>query len=144
MNFLRTAILPAGMTGLFLAIGFMLGGEAGMAIALLVALAMNAFAYWNSDNAVPRMDGAREVDARREPGFHGIVTQLADALEKMARGAAAIDHHAAEANPATAHMFIINPLHARRTDRLFSTHPDDTANPVRAPRQMAGVVGPWG
>ncbi len=284
MNYLRTAILLAGMTGLFLAIGFMLGGEAGMAIAFLVALGMNAFAYWNSDKAVLRMYRAREVDARSEPGYYGIVTQLADraglpmprvyvidndqpnafatgrdpahaavaattgllrmmsheeiagvmahelahvknrdtlvmtitatiagaitmlatfamffghggrnnplgfigtilimilapmaamlvqmaisrtreyaadragaeicghplwladALEKMERGAAAIDNEAAEANPATAHMFIINPLHARGADRLFSTHPN-TANRVRALRQMAGVAGPWG
>ncbi|MEE8332867.1 MAG: M48 family metalloprotease, partial [Alphaproteobacteria bacterium] len=78
MNFLRTAILLAGMTGLFLAIGFMLGGEAGMAIAFMVALGMNAFAYWNSDKAVLRMYSARKVDAKTEPGFYGIVAQLAD------------------------------------------------------------------
>jgi len=284
MNYLRTAILLAGLTALFLAVGFMLGGEAGMVIAFLFALGMNAFAYWNSDKAVLRMYGAREVDARSEPGYYGIVAQLADraglpmprvyvidndqpnafatgrdpehaavaattgllrmmsheqiagvmahelahvrnrdtlimtitatiagavsmlanfalffggnsrnnplglvgtilimilaplaamlvqmaisrsreyaadrggaeicghplwladALERMERGARAIDNEAAEANPATAHMFIINPLHGRSMDNLFSTHPD-TANRVRALREMAGVAGPWG
>jgi len=285
MNYLRTAILLAGLTGLFLAVGFMLGGEAGMAIAFLVALGMNLFAYWNADKAVLSMYGAREVDAQSAPGYYGIVSQLADraglpmprvyiidndqpnafatgrnpenaavaattgllgmmsheeiagvmahelahvrnrdtlimtitatvagaismlanfalffghgdnrnnplgivgailimilaplaamlvqmaisrtreyaadragaeicghplwlanALERMERGAREIDNEAAEANPATAHMFIINPLHGGGVDNLFSTHPD-TANRVRALREMAGVAGPWG
>jgi len=62
---------------------------------------------------------------------------LASALEKIQHGASAIDNRAAEDNPATAHMFIINPLHGRATDNLFSTHPS-TANRVAALRQMAG------
>lgn len=78
MNYFRTAILLAAMTGLFLAIGYLLGGEAGMAIAFLLALAMNAFAYWNSDKIVLRMYGAREVDASSAPSFYGIVGQLVD------------------------------------------------------------------
>jgi heat shock protein HtpX len=48
---------------------------------------------------------------------------LASALNKIASGAKQIDNHAAEANPATAHMFIINPLHMHAVDGLFSTHP---------------------
>jgi len=78
MNYLRTAILMAAMTGLFLAIGFLIGGEGGMMIAFLLALAMNAFAYWNADRMMLRMYGAREVDARAAPGYYGIVRQLAD------------------------------------------------------------------
>jgi heat shock protein HtpX len=286
MNYLRTTILLAAMTGLFLAIGFMLGGEVGMAIALLFAIATNAFAYWNADKMVLRMYGAREIDAGTEPRFWNIIAQLAlradmpmpkvyiidndqpnafatgrnpenaavasttgllrmltpeevagvmahelahvrnrdtlimtitatiagaismlamfamffggnsrnnplgivgtilvmilapiaaslvqmaisrtreysadlagaeicghplwlaDALEKLERGAAAVENEAAEANPATAHMFIINPLHGKSTDKLFSTHPN-TANRVRRLREMAGdtsVSGPW-
>ena len=49
MNYARTALLLAGMTGFFLAAGFMLGGEGGMLLALVIALGMNLFAYWNSD-----------------------------------------------------------------------------------------------
>ncbi len=64
---------------------------------------------------------------------------LASALEKIARGAARIDNHSAERNPATAHMFIINPLHAHRHDNLFATHPA-TENRIAALRQMAGEV----
>jgi len=64
MGTLRTGLLLAGLTALFLAAGFLLGGEGGgMMIALVVALAMNVFAYWNSDKLVLRMYGAREVDA---------------------------------------------------------------------------------
>ncbi|WP_299654155.1 zinc metalloprotease HtpX [uncultured Jannaschia sp.] len=60
---------------------------------------------------------------------------LASALEKIATGAARIDNDAAERNPATAHMFIINPLHAHKRDRLFATHPA-TENRVAALRTM--------
>ncbi len=77
MNTLRTGILLAGMTALFLAAGYMIGGEAGMLIAFVFALGTNAFAYWNSDKMVLRLYGAREVDRQSEPSFYGIVEQLA-------------------------------------------------------------------
>jgi heat shock protein HtpX len=283
MNIFRTGLLLAAMTGLFLAVGYLLGGEAGMAIALAIAIALNAFAYWNSDKMVLKMYGARRVDGASAPEFHGIVEQLAaraelpmpkvyvidndqpnafatgrnpenaavaattgllralssqevagvmahelahvrnrdtlvmtitatiagaismlanfalffgnsrnnplgiigvilvmilaplgaalvqmaisrtreysadrggaeicghplwlaSALEKMAVAAGRIDNVEAERNPATAHLFIINPLHAHRRDSLFSTHPD-TNNRIRALRAMAGESGPWG
>jgi len=282
MNYLRTAVLLAAMTGLFLAIGFVIGGEAGMAIAFLIALAMNAFAYWNSDKMVLRMYGAREVGPSEAPEYYGIIQRLvqnaglpmpkvyimdndqpnafatgrnpenaavaattgllrhlsdeevagvmahelahvrnrdtlimtvtatiagaismlatfalffggrsrnnplgivgailimilaplaaalvqmaisrtreyaadaggaeicghplwlASALAKLEQGAAAIDNDEAEANPATAHMFIINPLHGGSVDNLFSTHPD-TANRIQRLRELAGSAGP--
>ena len=287
MNYLRTAILLAGMTALFLVIGFLIGGEAGMLFALVLALAMNAFAYWNSGKMVLSMYGARQVDRRSAPAFYGIVEQLAanaglpmprvfvidgdqpnafatgrnpehaavaattgllkrlsseeaagvmahelahvknrdtltmtitatlagaismlanfglffggnrnnplgivgvilvailapmaamvvqmavsrsreyeadrigaeicgqplwlaSALEKIQSAAQRIDNSAAERNPATAHLFIINPLHAHKVDSLFSTHPN-TANRVARLRQMAAQMGqtarPWG
>ena len=290
MNTLRTGMLLAGLTALFLAIGFMIGGEVGMAIALVIALGMNAFAYWNSDKLVLRMYGAREADRASAAGYYGIVEQLAhnaelpmprvyiidndqpnafatgrnpenaavaattgllkrlsseevagvmahelahvknrdtltmtvtatiagaigmlanfglffggmgggrnnplgivgvllvailapmaamlvqmaisrareyeadrvgaeicgqplwlaSALEKIQAGAARIDNRHAEANPATAHMFIINPLHVHKVDSLFSTHPR-TEERVRRLRQMAQEMGqgarPWG
>jgi len=62
---------------------------------------------------------------------------LASALEKIAGQAARIDNDAAERNPATAHMFIVNPLHAHKRDSLFATHPA-TENRVAALRSMAG------
>ncbi|MDP6342366.1 MAG: protease HtpX, partial [Alphaproteobacteria bacterium] len=78
MSYARTAILMAAMTGLFLAVGYLLGGEGGLLIALLIAGAMNLFAYWNSDRMVLRMHRAREVDAAGAPGLHGIVRTLAE------------------------------------------------------------------
>lgn len=62
---------------------------------------------------------------------------LADALQGLERSAAGIDYLAAERNPATAHMFIINPLHGHRMDNLFATHPA-TQNRVAELRKMAG------
>jgi len=283
MNHLRTGLLLAGLTGLFLAVGFLLGGQTGMIIAFLLALGMNAFAYWNADKMVLRMYNARQVDRQSAPAFHGMVETLADqaglpmpkvyiidspqpnafatgrdpdhaavaattglldaltheevagvmahelahvknrdtltmtvtatiagaismlanfalffggnrnnplgivgailimilaplaamivqmaisrareyeadrvgaeicgrplwlaaALEKIQRAAERVDNRQAEANPATAHMFIINPLHAHKIDGLFSTHPK-TENRVRRLREMAGAAGPWG
>ena len=81
MNYLKTAILLAGITALFVGIGFMLGGPAGMVIALGIALVMNAFAYWNSDRMMLSMYGATEVDARSAPGLYGTVEQLAARAE---------------------------------------------------------------
>ena len=293
MAYARTALLLAALTGLFVAVGYLLGGAGGMIFAFLLALAMNTFAYWNSDKVVLRMYGAREVDARGAPALHGLVRELAEraglpvprvylidsdqpnafatgrnpanaavaattgllrllneqeaagviahelahvrnrdtlimtvtatiagavgmlanfalffggnrknplgivgvllvailapvaamlvqvaisrsrefeadrggaeicgrplwlaaALEKLEAAARRIDNHRAEANPATAHLFIVNPLHAHRVDGLFSTHPS-TAERVRRLRAMAGAAGagrgsvpeagPWG
>ena len=72
---------------------------------------------------------------------------LASALEKIERTARHTINDSAERNPATAHMFIINPLNGQRMDNLFSTHPD-TANRIARLREMAGAAapvrsGPW-
>ncbi len=267
MNYVRTGMLLAALTALFMAAGYLVAGTGGMIIALLLAGGMNLFAWWNSVQMVLRMYRALEVDARTAPGLHGIVRQLAgraelpmprvylidnpqpnafatgrgpnnaavaattglldqlsheeiagvmahelahvknrdtltmtitatiagaigmlanfalffgafgggnrnnplgivgvllvallapvaammvqfaisrareyeadrigagicgqplwlaSALGKLARGAATIDNPQAEQNPATAHLFIVNPLHARAVDGLFSTHP---------------------
>ena len=79
MSYFRTAILLAAMTALFMGIGFLIGGQSGMVIALIVAAAMNLFAYWNSDRMVLSMYGAREVDERSAPELVALVRQLASA-----------------------------------------------------------------
>jgi heat shock protein HtpX len=79
MSYLRTAILLAALTALFMGIGYLIGGQAGMVIALLVAGGMNLFAYWNSDKMVLSMYGAREVDARSAPELYALVERLASA-----------------------------------------------------------------
>ncbi len=285
MNYLRTGVLLAALTALFMGIGFLLGGEGGMIIALLVAAGMNLFAWWGSDRMVLRIYRAQPVGkghslhgivetlsrnaglpvpkvyiiendqpnafatgrnpqnasvaattgllrmltatevsgvmahelahvrnrdtlimtitatfagaismlanfalffrgGRNNPlGFVGVLLVmilaplaaalvqmaisrtreyeadrigaeicghplwLAGALRKMAHGAAAIDNPQAEDNPATAHMFIVNPLHAHRIDGLFSTHPP-IGERIQRLREMAGETapqtrGPW-
>jgi heat shock protein HtpX len=77
MGYARTALLLAALTALFLAIGFMIGGESGMLFALIFAIGTNFFAYWNSDKMVLGMYGATEVDARSAPELYGIVERLA-------------------------------------------------------------------
>jgi heat shock protein HtpX len=77
MNYLRTAILLAGLTALFMGVGYLIGGTGGMMIAFVVALAMNLFSYWNSDRIVLSMYDAQEVDERSAPQLYGMVRDLA-------------------------------------------------------------------
>jgi heat shock protein HtpX len=77
MNFARTALLLAAMTALFLAVGYLIAGEGGAMIAFLIALAMNGWAYWNSDKAVLRMHNAQPVTRGSSPELLGLVEQLA-------------------------------------------------------------------
>jgi heat shock protein HtpX len=77
MGYLRTAILLAGLTALFMAMGYLIAGPAGAAIAFLIAAAMNLFTYWNADRAVLAMQGAQEVDAGTAPEFVQLVAELA-------------------------------------------------------------------
>lgn len=277
MNMTKTFILLAGLTALFGGIGFLLGGEVGMIIALTFAAVMNVGSYWYSDKIVLKMYGAKPVNSGpvytitqqlairaglpmprvyvidnpqpnafatgRNPqnaavavntglmdmlnerelagviahelahiknrdtlimtvtatiagaismlanfafffggsssngerhGVHPIVAilimflapmaamlvqmaisrtreysadkagaeicgdplALANALLKLEQFTSRVDNDVAEANPATAHMFIINPLHAHKVDNLFSTHPN-TQNRVEALKQLA-------
>ena len=86
----------------------------------------------------------REYEADREGAeICGRPLWLAAALEKIHAAARRIDMPQAERAPATAHLFIANPLHAHRIDGLFSTHPS-VEERVRRLRRMAGVEGPWG
>lgn len=293
---MRTYALLAALTALFGGVGYLVGGVIGMGIAMLVAIAMNGYAYWNGDKLVLRMQGAKEVKpgegspvvrtfvsdvhelagqaglphprvyiidtpqpnafatgrnpqnaavaattgllsmlSRQEvagvmahelahvqnrdslvmtitaalagaitmlanvafffggnrerggmitallvmflaPTAAGLVQMaisrsreyeadkrgaeicgqplwLASALEKIERHAHSIRNKRAEASPAMAHMYIINPLAGQKGDSLFSTHPD-TANRIAALRRLAGEmgeggipsadVGPWG
>ena len=77
MNYLRTAVLLAGLTALFMAVGYLLGGGTGAVIALLFAGATNLFSYWNSDKLVLSMHQAQEVDERSAPELFAIVRELA-------------------------------------------------------------------
>ena len=246
MNYVRTAILLAGLTALFMGVGYLIGGQTGAMIALVIAAGMNLFSYWNSDRMVLSMYGAHEVDARSAPDLYGLVQELAaranlpmpreelagviahelahiknrdtltmtitatiagaismlgqfgmffggnrdnnslgfvgtlamvilaplaamlvqmaisrtreyaadrmgaelvgeprylaSALARMENAAHQIPNEAAEQNPATAHLFIINPLSGQRMDNLFSTHPA-TENRIAALEQLAAEIG---
>ncbi len=76
-NLMKTAILMAAITALFMAIGAALGGRSGMMLALGIAVAMNFFSYWFSDKMVLKMYNAREVDEASAPQFYGMVRELA-------------------------------------------------------------------
>lgn len=289
-NGLRTFMLLAALTALFMGVGYLVGGPGGAMLAFVIAAAMNVFAYWNSDKMVLRMHGAREIlPEERDPKLYqyardtadmahaagmpapriyvidnpqpnafatgrdpnnaavaattgllqtltrqevmGVMAHelahvrardtltmtvtatfagaigflanfalffgarerggllagiaiaifapmaaalvqmaisrsreyeadrigaeicgepawLASALEKIERGARRTLNESAERNPASAHMFIINPLNGQRGDNLFSTHPK-TANRIARLRELAGdapvpKAGPWG
>lgn len=280
MGYFKTAMLMAAMTALFMGLGYLMAGSGGTIIALVIAGAMNAFTWWNSDRMVLRMHNAHPVGANDRSGLSQMVAELArnadmpvpavylidtpqpnafatgrnpqnaavavttglmrtlsreelagvvahelahirnhdtaimtvtatfagaismlanfalffggsrerlgivgtlammilaplaaglvqmaisrtreyaadkagaeicgqplwlaSALERIQAGASRIDNDAAERNPATAHMFIINPLHAHKRDSLFATHPA-TENRIAALRQMAGGAAP--
>jgi heat shock protein HtpX len=77
MNYLRTAMLLAALTALFMGVGYLIGGAGGAMIALLIAAATNLFAYWSSDRMVLSMYGAHEVDRTSAPELVGLVAELA-------------------------------------------------------------------
>jgi heat shock protein HtpX len=76
-NLVKTAVLMAAITALFMAVGSWIGGQTGMLIALVVAVGMNFFSYWFSADMVLKMYNAREVDAASAPQFYGMVQELA-------------------------------------------------------------------
>lgn len=75
-NWVKTFMLMAAITALFIVIGGMIGGRNGMMFALVMALGMNLFSYWFSDKMVLRMYNAQEVDAGSAPQFYGMVQEL--------------------------------------------------------------------
>lgn len=95
--------------------------------AMLVQMAISRTREYSAD--------ATGADIARDP------LALASALAKIQAGAQRTNNIQAEQNPATAHLFIINPLHAHRVDHLFSTHPN-TANRIEALQSMAASYPP--
>ena len=77
MNYVRTAVLLAGLTALFMAIGYLIGGASGAVIALFVAAGMNLISYWNADKFVLAMHDAHEVDEGTAPNLVRLVRELA-------------------------------------------------------------------
>jgi heat shock protein HtpX len=77
MNFAKTGLLLAVLTGIFVAMGAVVGGATGMVIAFVIALGMNMFSLWQSDKLVLRMYGAEEVTEQSGGEYYAIVSDLA-------------------------------------------------------------------
>src|SRR5919206_425940 len=76
-NLLKTAVLMAAITALFMAVGALLGGRSGMMLAFAFAVAMNFFSYWFSDKLVLKMYNAQQVDETSAPQFYRMIRDLA-------------------------------------------------------------------
>ena len=107
------------------------GNAAVQVVALLIIAILAPLAAMLIQLAISRAReyGADETGARLTGNPHG----LASALEKL--DAAVRAHPLPHANPATAHLFIVNPLSAGAVAKLFSTHPP-IAERVRRLRSM--------
>jgi len=134
----------AGAISMLANFALFFGGSRNNPLGLIGTLALMILAPLGAALVQMAISRGREYEADRAGAeICGNPLWLASALGKISGLAARIDNEAAERNPATAHMFIINPLHAHAVDGLFSTHPA-TARRVRALREMAGAAGPWG
>ncbi len=117
MNALKTALLMTVLTLLLVFAGNALGGRGGMigtiifSIIASIAATLVQLAISRSREVLADGAGARRAG---EPAF------LAGALHKLHHG---VERIPMQANPSTAHMFILNPLRAGGVMRLFSTHP---------------------
>ena len=78
MNVLKTTMLLAALTAIFMGVGYLIGGEGGAVIALVAAAVLNLVSFWNADRIVLRMHRAVEVDARSAPEYHAIVRRLSE------------------------------------------------------------------
>lgn len=77
-NTLKTVALLGALTGLFVGIGYLIGGQSGMVVAFGFAIVMNLGSWWFSDSIALRMNGAREVSVDEARGLHELVGHLAD------------------------------------------------------------------
>ncbi len=80
-NFAKTAVLLGLLTLIFVGMGSIIGGQQGLVIAFVMALAMNALALWRSDSLVLAMHKAQEVGPNEAPQYYGIVQHLAERAE---------------------------------------------------------------
>ena len=77
MNAFRTMLLLAAMTALFMGVGYLIGGAGGALFALVLAIGMNVYAWWNSDRLVLRMHNTEPVTRASAPELHEMVGRLA-------------------------------------------------------------------
>jgi len=142
MNNIKTMVLMAGLLGLFLLAGQLLGGSQGLVLALVLGSAFNFIMYFFSDKIVLRMYGAQIVSEEQAPELYRMVDRLrqrefeadrvgaeilgrpiplANALRRLDAMAQRIPMQVA---PAAAPLAQVNPLAAHGgVAGLFSTHP---------------------
>ncbi|MFN6978523.1 MAG: zinc metalloprotease HtpX, partial [Gemmobacter sp.] len=132
----------AGAIAMLANFAFFFGGnDRDRPMGLIGTLALMILAPLAASLVQMAISRAREYEADKAGAeISGDPLSLAAALRRIEGLAQRIDNHAAERNPATAHMFIINPLHAHSHDRLFATHPN-TDNRIAALEAMAASVG---
>ncbi|MGZ4603503.1 MAG: zinc metalloprotease HtpX [Kineosporiaceae bacterium] len=75
-NGLKTALLLGGLSAFLLLVGWLIAGRGGLIIALVIALAVNAYSYWNSDKLALRAMHARPVSEAEQPVMYRIVRDL--------------------------------------------------------------------
>ena len=80
-SMIKTGMLMAALTAVFMVAGQAIGGSNGMVLALVMAIGMNFFSYWFSDKMVLKMSGAKEATQAEEPELHQMVAQLAKRAE---------------------------------------------------------------
>ena len=132
----------AGAISMLASFALFFGGRRDNPLGLIGVLAMMVLAPVAAALVQMAISRTREYEADRIGAeICGNPLWLASALTRIQTVAARVDNHVAERNPATAHMFIINPLHAHNYDRLFSTHPS-TESRVAALKAMTGQGGP--
>jgi heat shock protein HtpX len=75
-NGLKTAMLLGGLSAFILLVGALIGGSKGLVVAVLIALGVNAYGYWNSDKLALRAMRARPVSEAEQPAMYRIVREL--------------------------------------------------------------------
>ena len=110
-------------------------------VGVLIAALLAPFAAMMIQMLISR---TREYSADREGAMIcGRPIWLESALAKISGQAARYEMESVERNPASAHLFIVNPLSGRRMDSLFATHPA-TENRIAALRELAREMGQSG
>ena len=114
----------AGAISIIANFAMFFGGNRNNPLGLLGALLMMILAPMAAAVVQMAISRTREYDADLMGAkICGNPLWLSSALAKLDRSVSKVDNQPAEANPQTAHMFIVNPLHSRAIDGLFSTHP---------------------
>lgn len=138
---MTVAATIAGAITSFLNFAFMFRGSNGQRPGLITVLLMSILAPLAAAVIQMAISRSREYEADRAGGeICGNPLWLASALDKIAGGAARIPNETAEMRPATAPLFIINPLSGRAMDGLFTTHPA-TENRIAALLEQAAAMG---